>query len=186
MKICRKCLKEKDESEFHKDSNSKDGIKNVCKSCLSTKKFKHCHADRNIKQAAQYLIKNKRSKFKWSRVLGYTGEELIKTIEKQLINEMNWDNYGKVWCISFWIPRPCYYFTGISPEVIKLWSLKNIRVMYLNDAYKQPQGINWEMVKKYNLFDILPIGNIGQMIYNCNEIENLREKILEKIHNEYK
>jgi hypothetical protein len=181
MKICRKCHKEKDESEFHKDCNAKDGLKSICKTCLSSKKFKHCHADRNIKQAAQYLIRHRTSKFKWSKVLGYTGEEFINIIEKQFINGMTWENYGKLWCISFWIPRPCYYFTGISQEVIKLWSLKNIRVMYIQDAYKQQQGIDWQIVIKHNLFDILPIGNIGHMIYNCDEIENLRNKILEKI-----
>jgi hypothetical protein len=186
MKICHKCHIEKDESEFHKDYNSKDGLKSICKSCLTTKKFKHCHSDRNLKQAAQYLIRHRESKFKWSKVLGYTKEEFINTIEQQFINEMNWDNYGKIWCISFWIPRPCYHFNGISQELIKLWSLKNIKVMYIKDAYKQRQGINWQIIKDRNLFDILPIGNIGHMIYNCNEVENLRNKILEKINAELK
>lgn len=168
--ICHKCGKDKELTEFHSDSQNKNGIKYICKQCISKKRFKHCHNDRNIKQGFQYLIKNRNSRFKWGKILGYTKEELISTIENQFINEMTWDNYGEVWSISFHIPRACYYFTGLSsPELFKLWSLKNIKVMYTKDSYKQKQGIDWNIIKEKHLFDILPIGDISKMIYNKDE-----------------
>lgn len=37
MKLCGKCGIEKDESEFHKDKQKKDGLSNYCKSCVRDK-----------------------------------------------------------------------------------------------------------------------------------------------------
>lgn len=34
-KVCSKCKIEKELTEFHKNINSKDGVKNICKKCIS-------------------------------------------------------------------------------------------------------------------------------------------------------
>jgi hypothetical protein len=41
MKICKKCLKSKDESEFGVDKSKKDGLSIYCKDCLKITREKY-------------------------------------------------------------------------------------------------------------------------------------------------
>lgn len=56
MKVCSKCGRELDESEFSRDSNSKDGLQGYCRDCRKTsnKQYYIEHRDEVLEQQKQY------------------------------------------------------------------------------------------------------------------------------------
>lgn len=60
-KICTKCKKEKDLSEFYKEKLGKQGLRGDCKECVKKYKIKHYqkYKKRINKQKKQYKDKNK-------------------------------------------------------------------------------------------------------------------------------
>lgn len=164
-KRCKKCGKEKDLTEFHKDKSKKDGRKNICKSCLSVKKQKVSGIDKNIKQSLRYCLKHNGSGFRWSEILGYTKEELLEHLQKEFKEDMNFDNYGVVWGVTFHIPRRCYYFSKYwDNEFKKCWSLKNLKPDYIINCKRQKMKIVKSEVVEYSLWDILPDGNLNKYL----------------------
>lgn len=166
-KICRKCQKKKPLSEFHLDSSSKDGHKNICKKCLSKRKFNKIQKpgfDRNIKQSLDYCLKNN-GPFRWSVLLKYNGNDIRSHFEKLFEKGMTFENYGKEWCASFFIPRRCYSISSIKDEdFVKFWSLKNLKPVWKKDCQKQNTKISRKILNEYSLWDILPIGNFAEFI----------------------
>jgi putative FmdB family regulatory protein len=163
--ICTKCHKEKDLAEFHKG-------KYVCKKCLKKKRFYVTTLDRNIKQSLGYFIKHKKRCF-WLNILGYKREEFFKHLEEQFTGDMNWENYGKVWGLTFFIPRRCYNIKNMRDgEFSKLYSLKNLKVDTLINCFRQKSEIDINCLTKRGLFDILPLGNLRKMI----DLEKLMEE----------
>jgi hypothetical protein len=72
MKVCSKCKKEKEDSEFHKHTISKDGLRNVCKECRKIeskeytinnqnkiKKYREDNKDKINERRKEYRIENK-------------------------------------------------------------------------------------------------------------------------------
>jgi len=55
MKICKKCGEEKNESEFNKSKQSKDGLNNKCKECDN--KERKIYRDNNIEKVREYKKK---------------------------------------------------------------------------------------------------------------------------------
>lgn len=120
-------------------------------------------ADRNIRQCLQYVIK-KNGPFRWSKILGFTKEEFLSHLEKNFSEGMSFSNYGE-WVISLHIPRRCYRFSSLrDPDFYKCWSLKNITPKWLKAAQKTTKKIKRETLEKYGLWDILPTGNISDLI----------------------
>lgn len=116
--------------------------------------------DRNIKVSLYRAIKNG-SGFRWNKLLGYNIEDIKSHLEKLFSDEMNWNNYGKYWGITFFIPRRLYRFTNFrSDEFRKCWSLKNLKPDTIINCYRQRAIVDMNDVDKYNLYDILPIGRI--------------------------
>ncbi len=54
MKQCGKCKKQKDESEFNKNSNSKDGMQYWCKKC--EREYKRRHYRKNRGTVKKYFV----------------------------------------------------------------------------------------------------------------------------------
>ena len=128
------------------------------------KKNKNSGLDRNIRQSLSYLIKNN-GPFRWGEILGFTKEEFLKHIEKEFQEGMTFDNYGTIWVISFHIPKRCYNFSSVRDEDFKrFWNLKNIAPKFLIDAQHQKKQISKKELDKYGLWDILPIGNIADLL----------------------
>ena len=116
--------------------------------------------DRNIKQSLNRAIKNN-SGFRWDKILGYSLEEIKEQLEKNFYDEMNWENYGEYWGITFFIPRRLYKFTTLrSEEFKKCWALKNLKPEKILNCYRQKKEINFEEIERNNLYDILPIGKL--------------------------
>ena len=166
FKKCSKCGELKPLEEFHKDQSHKDGHKNICKKCLSVRKTIKINSkvDRNVKQSLIYSLKHN-GPFRWSVVLGYDGDDIRNHFLSLFDETMNFDNYGKVWCASFFIPRRCYYFNSIKDDNFrKFWSLKNLKPVLIKDALKQKVQIKKSILNKYSLWDIVPNGNIAYML----------------------
>ena len=120
--------------------------------------------DRNIKQSISYCLK-KDGPFSWSKILGFTKEELKKRLEEQFTPEMSFENYGKVWGVSFHIPRRLYKIQRIKdPDFLRCWNLKNIKPELLEKCYRQKKKISKKELDNYSLWDILPNGNIAKYL----------------------
>lgn len=118
--------------------------------------------DKNIKASLYKALRNKTKKgFRWSKFLGYSLEEVKVHLESLFDENMNWENYGEYWGVTFFIPRRLYVFSNLkSEEFRKCWSLKNLKPQRIEDCYKQKNIINMEEVDKYDLYNILPIGKL--------------------------
>jgi hypothetical protein len=163
MKICSVCKKELEESMFHKDSSRKDGLSYKCKNCRkkthrillseNRKKF-----DRSIYNSMKRaLIKNKKNLF-WEKIVGYTVDDLRKHLESKFTKKMNWSNFISYWWIHKIIPKSFYVYSKKTDELRKCWSLKNMIPLEANICRRKQDSFHWNLVKKYNLFDILPVG----------------------------
>lgn len=63
-------------------------------------------------------------------VLGYSQEELIKHLEKQFIDGMTWDNYGK-WHVDHIRPITSFDIKEIGDEeFLKCWGLDNLQPLW--------------------------------------------------------
>lgn len=108
----------------------------------------------NIYMSIYRAIK-RNGKSRWEKVLGYTIKEMKKYLESKFQEKMTWDNYGKFWGIKWYIPHRFYK----NSEVEKAWALKNCYPEYLTKI-KKNNIFNFEDIKKYNLYDILPMGKL--------------------------
>ena len=69
----------------------------------------------------------------WEDLVGYTIEMLKKHLEKQFVNGMTWENYGK-WHLDHKIPIAAFNFT--KPEHAdfqKCWALKNLQPLWAKE-----------------------------------------------------
>jgi hypothetical protein len=140
--ICATCHIEKNKSEFFKRKNRKIGIMNSCKACSINRCKNRYHTDINhrlaeicrnrIREALHGITKS----IKTFELLGCSTEELKLYLEKQFMNNMNWDNYGYYgWhidhikpCSSFNLidieeQKKCFHFSNLQP----LWSEENLK-----------------------------------------------------------
>lgn len=162
MKKCKKCGLLLPLEGFHKDGKNKDGRKNICKKCRSVRKEEKISKNRkrfdsNIKHQIYMSIKQNKSGKSWEKFLGFTLKELKKHLEDQFDENMSWDNYGSYWWIDKIIPCSKYRYSTYG-EFQKSWSLKNIRPLYKKTCQKKSNKIYLQLIEKYSLYDLLPIG----------------------------
>jgi len=171
MKKCSKCKRELELTEFHKDKKSKDGHKSICKACRNKgkknisknrKKF-----DSNLKHQIYISIKQNKNNKKWEKMVNFSLKELKIHLELQFNKNMSWDNFGSYWWIDKIIPISLYRF-AIPGEFKKAWSLKNLRPLEKKICQKKQNKLYYYLIKKYNLFDILPS---GALYFNDKEKE---------------
>lgn len=154
-KVCKKCGKEKELYEFHKDKEKKFGVKNICKQCLSKKiphkkEFKQLikSIDNSIYKTLKY-----NSIFSWGKFLGYSSEDLRKKLENDFSDGMSWKNYGKYWVVKK-IFKSEHYLS--QREITKIFSLKNLIPVKKNESIK----LTTDLLQEKKLYDILPNGKI--------------------------
>lgn len=166
MKKCKRCGLELSLDNFHIDNSKKDKHKTICKKCISKRKSvnKKIKLDKNIRQSLIYCLKYN-GPFKWGSILGYTKEELINHLQSKFKEDMTFYNYGKLWGVTFYIPKRCYNFSSIiSQEFKKCWSLKNLKPEYLDLIRKQKIEIRKKDLIENYLWDILPLGDISKWL----------------------
>ena len=126
--------------------------------------YKVSDIDKNIRQCLRYCLKNN-GPFRWSKIMGFTKDEIFNHLEEEFESDMNFDNYGIVWGCTFHIPRRCYYFKHIKDdEFKKCWSLKNLKPDYIINCKRQKKKISREEINKYSLWDILPSGDLSRLL----------------------
>jgi hypothetical protein len=167
LKVCSLCKNEKEYSEFHKDKHQKDGLKNQCKECRKTKKLKknHKNLDKCISRSIYRAFKNNKKGYIWERIINISFDELKQHLENQFDSDMTWENYGNYWVIDKIIPTSMYrYSDKINNEFQKAWSLKNLRPYQRKLHNSKKSKVLWEVVDNYKIFDILPIGLLGDIL----------------------
>ncbi len=93
MKRCSKCKKSKDESEFHKDSSSKDGRSLWCKNCvrdhgrIKYRRKKGGHVRRHLRYEESHRIVGG---IKENAAAAVGGGEQKPTLRKALATKMAW------------------------------------------------------------------------------------------------
>lgn len=164
MKVCKTCKKTLPLTYFHIDKKNKDGRKTSCRECRSIVKIlplskPRKRFDRNLKHQIYLSIKYDKSGKKWESLLGYTLSDLKKHLENQFDENMNWGNFGEYWWVDRIIPCSRFKYSDLG-EFHKCWCLKNTRPLYKNICQKKSNKIYLSLIKRYSLYDILPIGGI--------------------------
>jgi len=155
--ICKKCGKEKDLSCFHKNGKY---YRKECKQCRSVASFPKVKENKkkldfSVKLSIINSIKTNKSGRKWEDFLEFSLDDLKKHLEENFDGKMTWGNYGTYWGITTIIPKR--YFISVR-EIKNCWSLKNIIPKTIDQCKKNNKLPHLEEIKKYNLFDILPVG----------------------------
>jgi len=170
-KVCKVCKKNLEINNFHKDLQKKFGVKNICKNCLKKNKravFPNRKIDRNLSSSIRRSLKNNKILY-CEKIVGYDLNILKNEIEKKFHSGMNWKNYCKVWKLKKIIPSSFYrysnsytnsYNNSYNNELVKSWNYKNFKPVLIG---KEKININ-EEIKKNNLYSILPIGNLNNLV----------------------
>lgn len=92
MKKCNRCEIIKDNSEFHKDSYKKDGLKTICKDC-GGKKY-HDNKESNLKKERdRYAIYSKTDEYKQKKKLYYQNNKKRINENSKRWRENNLERY---------------------------------------------------------------------------------------------
>lgn len=88
-----------------------------------------------ISNAIRISLKGNKAGKHWELLVGYTLEKLKKHLEKQFINGMIWENYGKEgWEIDHIIPISVFNFTKSEhSDFKKCWALKNLQPLWAKE-----------------------------------------------------
>ena len=84
--------------------------------------------DRDMATIIGRALRGKKAGQKWQKLVGYTIEDLIKHLEKQFDEKMNWNNHGLYWHIDHVKPKSLFHYE--KPEDLefkKCWALKNLQ-----------------------------------------------------------
>jgi hypothetical protein len=74
-------------------------------------------------------------------ILQYTPESLIKHLESQFENNMNWDNYGE-WHVDHKLPITSFNIEEMGDEeFMRCWSLENLQPMWGNDNIRKSNKV---------------------------------------------
>lgn len=121
----------------------------------------HKKLDKSISRSIYRSLKRRKRGFIWEDTIQIGYEGLKTHLENQFTEEMNWDNYGSFWVVDKIIQTSFYrYSDRVNGEFRKAWSLKNFRPLGRVEHNRRGKYIDMELVERYSLYDILPIGKI--------------------------
>jgi len=97
-------------------------------------------------------LKGKKAGRSWEVLVGYTIGDLMKYLERQFDDKMNWDNYGSYWHIDH--IKPISLFNYIMPEdkEFKLcWELSNLQPLEKIENIKKSNKVSLDILVQYLL-----------------------------------
>ena len=84
--------------------------------------------DTNMGYIMWIVLRGKKEGRDWENLVGYSTEDLMKSLESKFDNKMNWNNYGSYWEIDHIKPKSLFkYTTAEDPEFKKCWALENLQ-----------------------------------------------------------
>jgi len=107
----------------------------------------HCKLRYNMSSAIWDKLKRKKSSKKgkgMSNYLSYSIEELIKHLETNFKEGMNWENYGD-WHIDHIIPDCCFNYSSVDDEEFKKsWALTNLQPLWAKENLQKNRSLYLE------------------------------------------
>lgn len=87
----------------------------------------------NISGGISRSLKGSKNGHHWEDCVGYTLEKLIKHLERQFKEGMDWNNYGD-WHIDHKVPISAFNFTNIEHiDFKRCWALSNLQPLWASD-----------------------------------------------------
>jgi hypothetical protein len=80
---------------------------------------------------------------------------IIKHIEMNFTDDINWNNYGTVWHIDHIIPQAVYDFS-LKEDIDKCWDKRNLRPMLKEENLMKHDKLEIQLVKEYGIEDLMP------------------------------
>ena len=157
-RVCKKCenIDRQDRYYMNKEKEIARIIKykneNHEKILEFRKKYREKYRERvNLISRKLYRIRVllKINTFIYDDLIGCTPHKLRKWFEYNFLENMNWDNYGKVWQIDH--INPCSQFDLDSDKNINLcFNWKNLRPCEKIENIKKQNLVDNELIKSYN------------------------------------
>lgn len=161
MKICRKCLIEKDISLFSKDLQNKDGYKHSCKECckLQDKKYYTNNSQVILEKQKEYRKLN-RSRYTDNETYRRKIDPIFK-LKKNIRKRVN--DYFKVFDIKK--SNTTFNIIGKSPKELK---------EYIENLFDD--GMTWENYGDWHIDHIMPLvtAKTEDDVYRLNHYSNLQ------------
>lgn len=139
---CKECEKEY-QKEYFKTYIQTDKWKNKCKVYMKKrrKSDENFRLSSNMSRAIAKVLTGSKDGRSWEELVGYTGSELKKHLERYFHDGMSWENRNE-WHIDHIIPKSFFkYETPDDVEFKNCWSLDNLRPMWKKDNYKKQNDI---------------------------------------------
>ncbi len=108
-----------------------------------------------VSRAIWGILKGKKEGKSWLKFVGYNLTDLMKHLEKQFDDKMNWNNYGNYWVIDHIVPIIAFNIKSFEDSNFeKCWSLKNLRPLSKTENESKNDEINekWNNIKLFEQF----------------------------------
>lgn len=93
--------------------------------------------NKSISKGIRRSLKDGKKGNHWEKLVEFTLENLIKTLEKEFRGGMSWKNYGK-WHIDHIIPLARFnYDSPEDPEFKKAWALNNLQPLWADENFRK-------------------------------------------------
>jgi hypothetical protein len=87
----------------------------------------------NVSRAIRAALKLNKAGRRWESLVGYSRADLVAHLERQFVDGMSWENYGK-WEIDHIRPRVSFAFMAAEdPQFRECWALANLQPLWMRD-----------------------------------------------------
>lgn len=111
------------------------------KNNIETILFKSVIRSAGLKQYTNFPFHNREKVYE---LLGYDNSEIVKHLESQFTDEMDWFENRHTWCISYRVPPFYFKRKGIN-DIRVINSLKNIIVIKSEDLAKHTSNLDYTL-----------------------------------------
>jgi len=82
----------------------------------------------NMGNLIYHSLKSKKAGRGWRSLVDYSLKDLMKHLERQFDEKMNWENYGSYWEVDHITPRSLFRYTSPEdPGFKECWALRNLQ-----------------------------------------------------------
>jgi hypothetical protein len=123
-------------------------------------------------------LKHRKGRRKWESFVDYDLKDLMKHLEKQFVEGMNWDNYGRgigKWHVDHILPLTAFcYENEMDIDFKRCWALSNLRPLWGADNISKSDKI------------IKPFQPSLDILLYKGEIKNKVDMTVKDLHSVYK